>query len=192
MRALQLATQVQQDLVSKPPQTKSQPSSSASSSLSSFSSASPHVRKHNHIASTHHVTIPTLERRRLLLLARVQLTIGQWLATMKMERSDVIASEYLVASTAIFEQLHPSPQVGREAAKAYVTVANYMFDNYHQAKTRIESREWRQGKQVTQAQEEELRLCQMLPPHERNRYLKHIVPLQKQVLWSVYIYISIY
>ncbi|OQS07464.1 phosphatidylinositol kinase (PIK-5) [Thraustotheca clavata] len=114
-----------------------------------------------------------------LLLARVQLTIGKWLAFMKAERNEVIQNEYLIASTAIFEQLNPEINHGREAAKAYLTVANYLFENYHQVKSRVESNEWKRGKQVALAQEKELRACEELP--DSARYQKHIVPLKKQV-----------
>ncbi|OQR87194.1 phosphatidylinositol kinase (PIK-5) [Achlya hypogyna] len=119
-----------------------------------------------------------------LLLAQVQLTIGKWLASMRAERSEVIHTSYLAAATAIFERLAPDTHHGRAAAKAYLTVANYLFDNYQQVKGRVESTEWKRGKQVAAAQEQELHDCEQLPDHERNRYLKHIIPLRKQVAFD--------
>ncbi|EQC27304.1 hypothetical protein SDRG_14925 [Saprolegnia diclina VS20] len=133
------------------------------------------IAKHVHKAL---VAAPSSEP---LLLAQTQLTIGKWLASMRAERNEVIHTQYLSAATALFERLGPETRHGKEASKAYLVVANYLYDNYLQVKTRVESSEWKRGKQVALAQEQELHACEKLPDAERSRYMKHIVPLRKQV-----------
>ncbi|RHY33815.1 hypothetical protein DYB32_001375 [Aphanomyces invadans] len=110
------------------------------------------------IAKTIHKHLTTNQDNNGLALAHVNSTIGQWLAEMKAERSEVIQTKYLSAATQIFETMDSGLQCGKEASRAYRMLADYTFDMYNQVKTRVESKEWKRGKKVAEAQEAELRL----------------------------------
>ena len=49
-------------------------------------------------------------------------------------------------------------------------------------KARVTSSEWLWGKQVAAAQEEELRLCQQLPDHERSR---NVITVHVLTIWAI-------
>ncbi|CAK4208771.1 unnamed protein product [Aphanomyces euteiches] len=121
----------------------------------------------------------TDEGREGLELAKVSSTIGKWLAHMKAERSEIIQKNYLEVATRMFDNMNINSQFGNEAANAYRTLANYMFESYNQVKTRVESNEWKRGKRVAEAQEAELKLFEATAGSQKT-HSRHGI-LRKQV-----------
>ncbi|KAF0686845.1 Aste57867_21373 [Aphanomyces stellatus] len=131
------------------------------------------------IAKTVHEKL-TAQKKEGLQLAKVNSIIGKWLASIKAERSEVIHKKYLAAATTMFDTTNDNSPFNKKAGKAYRTLANYMYDNYNQAKARVESNEWKRGKKVAATQEEELRLFEAMSKSKGTKK-QHIEVLRRQV-----------